>query len=203
MALELSRSRYTKLKRMTKEQQDEKDTIELGMLSMQMHYNETGTEEAKNWKDTFTDIYSLHIKEYQKSIDSEMIESEQENKEATQDNESNDSGDDSDEDDSDYVDPNERRGKFSIFEEEEESDGSGTQNTLGKEPGQEEMVAIATIVENAIDNDATATESGKEKALDTNNKSETDPAGSNKRDGEDHLEEEKGKRQKRSSAKKK
>ena len=130
-----------------------------------------------------------------------MIESEQENKEATQDNESDDSGDDSDEDDSDYVDPNERRGKFSIFEEEEESDGSGTQNTLGKEPGQEEMVAIETIVENAIDNDAT--ESGKEKALDTNNKSETDPAGSNKRDGEDHLEEEKGKRQKRSSAKKK
>jgi len=187
---------------MTKEQQEEKDTIELGMLSiMQMHYNETGTEEAKNWKDTFTDIYSLYIKEYQKSIDSEMIESEQENKEATEDNESNDSGDDSDEDDSDYVDPNGRRGKFSIFEEEEESDGSGTQNTLGKEPGQEEIVENETIVENAIDNNAT--ESGKEKALDTNDKSETDAAGSNKRAGEDNLEEEKGKRQKRSSAKKK
>ena len=63
------------------------------------------------------------------------------------------------------------------------------------------MVAIETIVENAIDNDAT--ESGKEKALDTNDKLETDAADSNKRAGEDNLEEEKGKRQKRSSAKKK
>jgi hypothetical protein len=130
-----------------------------------------------------------------------MIESEQENKDATQDNESNDSGDDSDEDDSDYVEPNERRGKIRIFEEEEESDDSGTQNTLGKEPGEKEMVPIETIVENAIDNDAT--ESGKRKTLETNDKSETDPAGSNKRAGESHLEEEKRKRLKKSSTKKK
>ncbi len=82
---------------------------------MQMHYNDTGTEEGKNWKDTFNDIYSLHIEEYQKSIDSVMKDSEQENKEATQVNESDESGDDSDADDSDYVDPNERRGKFNIF----------------------------------------------------------------------------------------
>ncbi len=201
-ALELSHSRYTKLKRMTKEQQDEKDTIELGMLSiMQMHYNETGTEEAKNWKDTFTDIFTLYIQEYQKSIDSEMIESEQENKEPTEDNESDDSGEDSDEDDSDYVDPNKRRDKYTIFEEEEESDDSGTQNTLAKESGHEEIVGIDTQVANPIDNDAT--ESGKAKALDANDKSETDTAGSNKRAGEDNLEEEKGKRQKRSGAKKK
>ena len=33
-ALQISHSRYTKLKRMTKEQQDEKYTIELGMLSI-------------------------------------------------------------------------------------------------------------------------------------------------------------------------
>jgi len=141
-------------------------------------------------KDTFTGIYSLHIKEYQKSIDSVMIDSERENKEATQDNESDDSGDDSDENDSDYVD----------LEEEEESDGSGTQNTLGKEPGQEEMVVIETIVENAIDNNAT--ESGKEKALDTNNKSETDKAGNNKRAGDDNLEEGKEKKAKKSNARK-
>jgi len=184
---------------MTKEQQDEKDTIELGMLSiMKMHSDETGTEVAKNWIDTFTDIYSLHIKEYQKLIDSVMIDSEQENKEATQDNESDESGDDSDEDDSDYVDPNESRGKFNIFEEEEKSDGSGTQKTLGKEPAQEQMVAIETIVENAIKNDAT--ESGKEKGLDTNDKSETDKAGNNKRAGDDNLEEGKGKRAKKSDA---
>jgi len=121
-----------------------------------------------------------------------MIDSEQENKEATQDNESDD---DSDEDDSDYVDPNERRGKFNIFEEEEESDGSGTQKTLGKDPAQEEMVAIETIVENAIENDAT--ESRKEKGLDTNDKSETDEAGNNNRTGDDNLEEGKGKKAKK------
>ena len=116
------------------------------MLSlMQMHYNETGTEEAKNWKDTFTDIHTLYQQEYQKSIESEMIESEQENKEATQDYVFDDSDDDSDDGDSDYVDPNEHRGRYKIFEEEEESDGSGTQKTLDKEPAQEEMVAIETI----------------------------------------------------------
>ena len=39
-ALKLSHSRYSKLKRLTYTQQDEKDTIELGMLSiMQMHYS--------------------------------------------------------------------------------------------------------------------------------------------------------------------
>jgi hypothetical protein len=65
-ALKLSHSRYSKLKRLTNTQQDEKDTIELGMLSiMQMHYNETGTEVAKNWKDTFTDIYTYIMKNIQ------------------------------------------------------------------------------------------------------------------------------------------
>jgi hypothetical protein len=50
-ALELSHLRYTKLKRMTKKQQDKKDTNELGMLSiMQMHSDETGTEVAKTGK---------------------------------------------------------------------------------------------------------------------------------------------------------
>jgi hypothetical protein len=48
-ALKLSHSNYSKLKRLTEAQQEEKDVIELGMLSiMQMHYNETGTEVAKN-----------------------------------------------------------------------------------------------------------------------------------------------------------
>ena len=74
-----------------------------------------------------------------------MIESEQENKEATQDYVFDDSDDDSDDGDSDYVDPKEHRGRYKIFEEEEESDGSGTQKTLDKEPAQEEMVAIETI----------------------------------------------------------
>jgi hypothetical protein len=48
-ALELSHSRYSKLKRLTNTQQDEKDTIELGMLSiMQMHY----MKQAQRWQKT-------------------------------------------------------------------------------------------------------------------------------------------------------
>ena len=74
---------------------------------------------------------------------------------------------------------------------------SFTQKTLGKEPAQEEMVAIETIVENAIENDAS--ESGKEKGRDTNDKSETDEASNNKRAGDDNLEEGKGKKEKKAT----
>ena len=50
-ALEVSHSRYGKLKRLTNAQQDEKDIIELGMLSIiQMHCNETNTTDEKNGK---------------------------------------------------------------------------------------------------------------------------------------------------------
>jgi len=109
-ALKLSHSRYSKLKRLTNTQQDEKDTIELGMLSsMQMHYNETGTEVAKNWKDTFTDIYTLYHEEYTKScklIDSEMNQPEQETVGETIEDFSNDDNDDnSDDDDELFSDP--------------------------------------------------------------------------------------------------
>ena len=62
------------------------------------------------------------------------------------------------------------------------------------------MVANETIVENAIENNAT--ESGKEKGLDTNDKSETDEAGNNKRAGDDNLEEGKGKKAKKNDARK-
>ena len=201
-ALKLSHSMYTKLKRMTKEQQDEKDITELGMLSiMQMHSNETGTEVAKNWKDTFTDIHTFYQKEYLKSTDSEMIETEQENKETTDDIEFNDDDEDSDENDSDYVETNKCRNKYSIFDDEEESDDPGTQNTLGKESGHGKIVGIDT--QDAIPTDNDATESGKANAHDAKDKSKTDASGNNKRPGDDILEEEKGKRQKRNSARKK
>ena len=187
---------------MTKEQQDEKDITELGMLSiMQMHSNETGTEVAKNWKDTFTDIHTFYQKEYLKSTDSEMIETEQENKETTDDIEFNDDDEDSDENDSDYVETNKCRNKYSIFDDEEESDDPGTQNTLGKESGHGKLVGIDT--QDAIPTDNDATESGKANAHDAKDKSKTDASGNNKRPGDDILEEEKGKRQKRNSARKK
>ncbi len=82
---------------------------------MQMHYNETGTEVAKNWKDTFTDMDTLYHQEYTKLIDSDIFETEQENKEATEDVESDDDDEDSDEDDSDYVETNKHRERFSLF----------------------------------------------------------------------------------------
>ena len=168
---------------------------------MQMHSNETGTEVATNWKDTFTDIHTLYLKEYQKSTECDMIQTEQENKEPSEDIETNDDDEDSDENDSDYVETNKRRNKYSIFDDEEESDDLGTQNTLGKESGHGKIVGIDT--QDAIPTDNDATESGKANAHDANDKSETDAAGNNERPEDDNLEEEKGKRQKRSGARKK
>jgi len=112
---------------LTNTQQDEKDTIELGMLSiMQMHYNETGTAVAKNWKDTFTDIYMLQHEEYMntcKLIDSEMIETVQETIDAT-----GDISIDDNDDDSDYEDETvgHTRKICSLFDDEEDSDDPGT-----------------------------------------------------------------------------
>jgi hypothetical protein len=62
------------------------------------------------------------------------------------------------------------------------------------------MVAIETIVTNAIENDATV--SGNKKGLDTNDKSETDEASNNKRTGDETLEKGKGKKAKKSNARK-
>ena len=137
-ALKLSHSRYTKLKRITQQQQDEKDTIELGMLSiMQMHSNETGTEVATNWKDTFTDIHTLYRKEYQKSTECDKIQTEQENKELSENIETNDDDEDSDENDSDYVETNEHRKIYDLFGDEEDSDDPDTETTLGTKSGNE------------------------------------------------------------------
>ena len=126
------------------------------MLSiMQMHYNETGTELAKNWKETFTDIYMLHSQEYMKLIDSDIFETEQENKETIEDVESDDDDEDSDEDDSDYVETNKGRERFSLFKDEEESDEPGTRNTLGNESGHEKIVRNERQDVVATDNETT------------------------------------------------
>jgi hypothetical protein len=68
-ALHVSHSRYIKMKRLTNAQKQEKETIELGMLSiMQMHCNETNAKNDKNWKDTLNDIVTCYHTEV-KSID--------------------------------------------------------------------------------------------------------------------------------------
>jgi hypothetical protein len=128
-ALKLSHSRYSKLKRLNNTQQEEKDIIELGMLSiMQMHYNATRTKVAKSWKDTFNDIDSL----YQEEIDTEMIEPEQETKDATEEIGIEDDDDDSNDDDESFIDTNKHRKIYDLFGDEEDSDDPGTENTLGK-----------------------------------------------------------------------
>ena len=199
-ALKLSHSRYSKLKRLTNTQQDEKDTIELGMLSiMQMHYNETGTAVAKNWKDTFTDIYTLQHEEYMntcKLIDSEMIETEQETIDAT--------GDiciDDDDDDSDYEDEtvSHTRKIYSLFDDDEDSDDPGMQNTLGKESGHEKIIGIDSQDVLATDNETT--ETGKAATNDVSDKSESDAAGNNKRAADDDLQVDQGKKAKKSTRK--
>ncbi len=134
-----------------------------------------------------------------------MIETEQENKEATEDIESDGDDYDSDEDDSDYIETNKCREKYSIFEDEEESDDPGMQNTLGKESGHEKIVGIDN--QDAVATDNGTTESGKADTHDASNKSDhesattnkTDAAGNNKRAGDDNLEVEKGEKAKKAA----
>jgi len=194
-ALELSHSRYSKLKRLTNTQQDEKDTIELGMLSiMQMHYNETGTAVAKNWKDTFTDIYTIQNEEFMntcKLIDSEMNEKEQETIDAT-----GDISMDDDDEDSYYEDEtvSHTRNVYSLFDDEKDSDDP-EQNTLGKESGHEKIVGFDNQDVLASDNETT--ESGNAATKDVSEKSESDAAGNNKRPADDDGQVDKGKKAKK------
>ncbi len=142
-ALKLSHSKYSKLKKLTGTQQEEKDVIELEMLSiMQMHYNETGTEmaknteEAKNWKQTFYDITTLYhdeLRNSEKLIDSEMIESQQETIDATDKTDVDDDDDDSSDDDESFCFTSKHRKGYSFFEDEENSDDPDTKNTLEKD----------------------------------------------------------------------
>jgi hypothetical protein len=135
-ALKLSHSRYSKLKRFNNTQQEEKDIIELGMLSiMQMHDNATDTNMAKSWKDTFSDIDSL----YQEEIDTEMIEPEQETLDATEENNKEDD-DDSDDDYESSIDTNKSKKIYDLFGNDEDNDDPGMENTLGKESGHENII---------------------------------------------------------------
>jgi hypothetical protein len=135
-ALELSHSRYSKLKKLTNTQQEEKDTIELGMLSiMQMHYDETGAEVAKNWKHSFQDIYTVYTEELmnsQKSIDSEMIDTSEDRNNAPAPIKANadtrkdrfilDSSDDDDDDE--QITPTKQG--YSVYDDEEVNDDHDT-----------------------------------------------------------------------------
>jgi len=92
---------------------------------------------------------------------------------------------------------------YSLFEDEEESDDSGTQNTLGKESGHEKIVGIDS--QDAVATDNETTESGKAATKDVSDKldhesattNKSDAAGNNKRAADDNLEVDKGKRQKK------
>jgi hypothetical protein len=107
-----------------------------------------------------------------------------------------------------YVETNKRRERFSLFEDEEESDEPGTQNTLGNESGHEKIVANESQDVIATDNETT--KSVKAATKDVDNKSDhesattntSDAAGNNKRAADENLDVEKGKKGKKSSARK-
>jgi hypothetical protein len=163
-ALKLSHSRYSKLKKLNNTQQEEKNVIELGMLSiMQMHYNATDTKMTKSWKDTFSEIESL----YQEQIDTEMIEPEQETKDAFEEIDNKDDDDDSDDDDESFIDTNKQRKIYDLYGDDEDSDDPGTENTLGKESGHENILGKYSQDAVATDNDTT--ESGKAATIDVSN----------------------------------
>jgi len=205
-ALELTHSRYRNLKRVNKTQQDEKDIIEQGMLSiMQMHSNATGTAEAKSWKTIYSDISALHHEELNsnKLTDSVINEAP---KKPTEDpkHATFESDDDDDDEDSDYSDTgnyntkknllfpdgensNDNRKQNALFDDgdesdEEESDDPGTHNTRDKESGHDKIVGIDSQHAAATDNETT--ESGKETTNDVSDKSDQEHAATNKSDAE-------------------
>jgi hypothetical protein len=160
-ALKLSHSRYSKLKKLNNTQQEERNIIELGMLSiMQMHFNATDTNMKTNWKDTFSEIESV----YQEQIDTEMIEPEQKRKYDIEEIDNEDDDDDSDDDDESFIDPNKQR---NLFGDDEDSDDSDTENTLGKESGHENI--LGNDSQDAVATDNETTESGKAATIGVSN----------------------------------
>ena len=160
-ALKLSHSRYSKLKKLNNTQQEERNIIELGMLSiMQMHFNATDTNMKKNWKDTFSEIESV----YQEQIDTEMIEPEQKRKYDIEEIDNEDDDDDSDDDDESFIDPNKQR---NLFGDDEDSDDSDTENTLGKESGHKNI--LGNDSQDAVATDNETTESGKAATIGVSN----------------------------------
>jgi hypothetical protein len=205
-ALDLSHSRYSKLKRLNKTQQDEKDIIERGMLSiMQMHSNETGTAEAKSWIHTFNDISAIYHEELNsnKLIDTVMIDTPQEPIHATAENDVDDDDDDSDDDDKTGSHTSNHRKRYSLFEDEEDSDVPETQNTLGKKSGIEKIAGIGS--QDAAATDKETNESGKATNNDVGDKSDHESAttnksgaaGNNKRTSDDNLQGNKGEKKRK------
>ncbi len=193
------------MKRLNNTQQDEKDIIELGMLSiMQMHSNKTSTAEAQSWKHTFNDISALYHEELNsnKLIDTVMIETPQEPIHATAEIDDDDNDDYSDDDDKPVSHTSNHRKRYSLFEDEEDSDVPETQNTLGKKSGIKKIAGIVSQDAAATDNETN--ESGKATINDVGDKSDHESAttnksgtaGNNKRTADHNLQGNKGKKKK-------
>jgi hypothetical protein len=187
-----------------KTQQDEKDIIEQGMLSiMQMHSNATGTAEAKSWKNIYSDISALHHEELNSNKLTDSVINEAPKKPSEEPiHATSDSDDDDDDDDSDYYDTgnynkknnllfqdeensDDNRKKNALFDDgdesdEEESDDPGKHNTPGKESGHDKIVGIDSQHAAATDNEIT--ESGNEATNDVSDKSDQEHATTNKSD---------------------
>jgi len=164
------------LKKLNNTQQGEKDTIELGMLSiMQMHSNETGTAEAKYWKHTFNDISALYHGELNsnKLIESVITDTPQEQYNAPAPTEANaeigvdDVFDDSDDDDETSSHTSTHTKRFSLFDDEEDDDVPDTQNPLDKGSGHEKNAGIDSHDTAATDKEQN--DSGEANNKDVNN----------------------------------
>ncbi len=74
--LTVCHSKYKKLKRMSNQQKDKMDLIQLGMESlMQMHCNETKTTNDKSFKDTLAILKAKRFEDCKK-LDEERVEEE-------------------------------------------------------------------------------------------------------------------------------
>ena len=162
-ALEVSHSRYGKLKRLTNAQQDEKDILELGMLSIiQMHCNETNTTDEKNWKDNFNDIKAFYHEELKSNqvIDNDVIDIPQETykeaapTDATDEIRVDDNIDDSDDDESIRHQRNHTK-RYNLFDDDDNDDALEAQNTPDKRSGDEEIAGIDRYDTAATDKEKT------------------------------------------------
>ncbi len=96
---------------------------------------------AKNWQQTFNDITMLYPDKL-RNFDSEMIETQQETIDATDEIVVDDDDDDSSDDDKSFHYTSKHRKGYSLFEDEENSDDPDRQNTLGKESGHEKKLKL-------------------------------------------------------------
>ncbi len=169
-ALQVSHSRYEKLKKLNKTQKVECDLIELGMISvMRMHCIDTKTLCSEDWKETCLMMREQRLKELTleqeiKDIERSDIPPVEASQSETIDVDSNTDSADNDnksDDDSEMVSNNTKLKKNLIFDDNDDNDEPKQQNA-GKKETSADMIAGTSMNETqAIDREESEHTTGK------------------------------------------